>query len=130
MTNSNAKQLPLFNDARNFTQPHESFIEARLAHALNVREIPHKREHPIGRYRADFAFLEHSLIVEVDGYEFHHTKNQREHDAQRDRIFMLLGWRVIRFTGSEIHRDIERCVAVITLLLKTLANSHQEAKAA
>lgn len=130
MRSSNIQQLTLFENRTRVNQPDASFIEARLASALNAREIPYKREHPIGRFRADFAFLEQRLVVEVDGHEFHHTKKQRENDANRDRILTLLGWRVIRFTGSEIYRDVERCVAVIVLMLKTLPNINEVAKAA
>ena len=44
------------------------------------------------------------------------TKKQAAHDRKRDRT--LTGWTVLRFTGSEIHRDGLACVAE---LLQALA---------
>ena len=57
------------------------------------------------RYRLDFAIPEKKIAIEVDGHEFHSTKEQRTKDAVRDRNLQLEGWRVFRFTGSEIYAN-------------------------
>lgn len=66
-----------------------------------------------GTYRVDFLFLHPRLktvCVEIDGHDYHErTKEQAQYDKQRDRRLALLGWRVLRFTGSEIFRDAEIC---------------------
>lgn len=71
---------------------------------------------PVRSYRADFGliFLAHTgkyrLVVECDGHDFHEkTKEQAAHDKARDRAFLEEGWPVMRFTGSEIHKDPMRC---------------------
>lgn len=72
---------------------------------------------PIGNYRIDFLMTTRdlegnigSLAVECDGHDFHErTKEQAAHDRSRDRAILLAGLRVIRFTGSEIHRDLFQC---------------------
>ena len=72
----------------------------------------------IGPYRCDFAFLQFHprgtttrIIVECDGHDFHdRTKEQAQRDKSRDRFLQSRGWRVFRFTGSEIHRDAHKCV--------------------
>jgi very-short-patch-repair endonuclease len=64
-------------------------------------------------YRVDFAVLYRSgvsdvavAVVECDGHQFHErTRAQAEHDKARDRDIQALGYRVFRFTGSEIWRD-------------------------
>ena len=71
----------------------------------------------IGPYRTDFCFIadcvygEFLLVaVECDGHEFHErTKEQAAHDRSRDRAMTRAGIHVMRFTGSEIHRDAEGC---------------------
>lgn len=71
----------------------------------------------IGQYRVDFAVryifgLEGAagLIVECDGHEFHEkTKEQAARDKARDRFLALCGYRVMRFTGSEIWADPIAC---------------------
>jgi very-short-patch-repair endonuclease len=71
----------------------------------------------VGRYRLDFALihLRHAfgkrrscqpIAIECDGHDFHErTKEQAEHDKERDRELQASGWAVARFTGSEIFRD-------------------------
>jgi very-short-patch-repair endonuclease len=79
-------------------------------------------QHPVDPYRLDFAFLHpegHKLCVELDGHDFHErTPEQAGFDRKRDRFLTLQGWRVIRFTGTEVHRDAEACVKETLLHLK------------
>ena len=50
------------------------------------------------------------IVVEVDGHEFHEkTKQQASYDKKRDREFNLDGYRVIRFTGSDVFNDPMLC---------------------
>ena len=73
----------------------------------------------IGPYFADFALMIRDeigsrpsvVIVECDGHDFHErTKEQAAHDRRRDRYFVELGYKVLRFTGSEIWKDPQGCV--------------------
>lgn len=82
----------------------------------------------IGNYRVDFLVAEVSvgpsarLIVELDGHDFHErTKDQAQRDKARDRFLVSQGYRVLRFTGSEVFRD-PRAVAheVIAVLLEIM----------
>jgi len=65
---------------------------------------------PVGKYYADFAIREKKIAVEIDGQDFHSSKEQRTRDASRDRFFIEQGWTVLRFTGTEIFKDVKRCV--------------------
>lgn len=57
--------------------------------------------------------------VEVDGHDFHEkTKEQARHDKQRDRLLQNAGFRVLRYTGSEVWRDPAAIVAEITKALE------------
>ncbi|MBV9851812.1 MAG: DUF559 domain-containing protein [Armatimonadetes bacterium] len=50
------------------------------------------------------------LIVECDGHEFHEkTRAQVARDKQRDRYLQKLGYKVFRFSGSEINQDAISC---------------------
>ena len=78
---------------------------------------------PIGPYRADFVIEERGwsegiipgkVVVEIDGHDFHErTKAQAEKDRKRDRQMQAHGYKVFRFTGSEIHRDAFRCAGEV-----------------
>jgi len=74
-------------------------------------------QHPIAKYRADFAYIfkphrqtfQIKLAIEVDGHEFHSSKEDRADDAARDRELAGEGFQVIRFTGSQVHQNPEGC---------------------
>lgn len=62
------------------------------------------------RYRVDFAFPNHRVAVELDGYEYHNSKEQFTNDRKRQREMEAAGWRFIRFSGSEVYNNAEACV--------------------
>lgn len=70
------------------------------------------------RYHLDFAMSEHKIGIEIDGHAWHSTRQQRQHDSQRDRILTGLGWRILRFTASEILRNADGCAAEVAAMLK------------
>ncbi|MCX5769272.1 MAG: DUF559 domain-containing protein [Candidatus Hydrogenedentes bacterium] len=50
------------------------------------------------------------LVVECDGHEFHEkTKQQASRDKKRDRNLQACGYRVFRFSGSDVYRDPFGC---------------------
>jgi very-short-patch-repair endonuclease len=67
-------------------------------------------QHQIGPYRVDIAILGAKIVVECDGHAFHAmTKEQVARDNKRDRYLQSEGWRVLRFSGSEIHNRLSAC---------------------
>lgn len=70
------------------------------------------------------------IIVECDGHDFHKkTKEQAQHDKERDRKFTQNGYKVLRFTGSEIYRDPFKCsLEVGDTILDCYKQSRGEAK--
>lgn len=66
----------------------------------------------VGQYRLDFALEAPTfkLAIEIDGHDSHKTKDQRQADYQRERNLKRLGWRFIRFTGSDVYLDVQKCV--------------------
>ena len=80
-------------------------------------------------YRFDFAWPELRLAVEVDGYQAHAqyrwgkkrvdgTRGAAgwERDRIKDRLAMLDGWRVPRFTAWEIMQDMPMVMATLAAL--------------
>jgi very-short-patch-repair endonuclease len=58
--------------------------------------------HEIGGRSRDFAWCEHRLVVETDGYRYHSSRAARRRDNRRDGHLTALGWRPVRFTYEEI----------------------------
>ncbi len=78
--------------------------ERALWRALRDRQLGgHKfrRQHPVGRYFADFACIEASLIVELDGGQ-HVSPDGMAADARRTVELSQLGYHVLRFTDREV----------------------------
>lgn len=71
----------------------------------------------IGIYRADIVVTDcrdtSQLVVECDGRQWHTGEKQVERDKRRDRWFAAQGIPVMRFNGSEIHRDARGCAAQV-----------------
>jgi very-short-patch-repair endonuclease len=83
----------------------ESFLAA--AWNAGLRPVP---QFQAGRFFLDFAFPDSRVCVELDGHDYHKTKEQRTSDAQRQRWLEMNNWRVIRFTGTEVHKNVWSCV--------------------
>ncbi len=68
--------------------------------------------------RGERLWSEVRLVVECDGHDFHEkTKEQARKDKKRDRELQKLGFRLFRYTGSEVWADP---IAVATEALDTL----------
>ena len=65
-----------------------------------------RRQHPIGRYIADFYCHTLKLIVEVDGTG-HEATDQKSYDKVRDEFLRCAGYRTLRFTNAEVLAQIE-----------------------
>lgn len=80
--------------------------ERRLWAVLRGRRLQgykFRRQHPLGPFFADFACLEHRLIIEADGGQ--HAGN--DEDQHRTQWLARRGWRVIRFWNNEILENPE-----------------------
>ena len=72
----------------------------------SVKGFYFRRQHPIGRYIADFYCHKVKLVVELDG-DVHDSADQKEHDANRDAIMEKFGLTVLRFSNDDIFKNAE-----------------------
>lgn len=76
-------------------------------------ELVYQYQPPNTPYRLDFAHLPSKTAIELDGYEYHNSRAQFTHDRKRQRELERLGWRFIRFSGSEVIRSPADCFAEV-----------------
>lgn len=114
--------------------PIEGAFYLALAAAVNDsgygEDIEISLQHQFGEYRVDFYVELHGqkLIIECDGHAFHdRTKVQASRDRARDRWLTSQGFRVIRFTGSDIWKDAFSCAKQATDILEALYHAHDHA---
>ncbi len=62
---------------------------------------------------ADFFIEKCKLVIYCDGFQYHYNKESVIKDRSQDRILQYLGYRVLRYTGSEIVGNIGKCVTEI-----------------
>ncbi|HWQ87450.1 endonuclease domain-containing protein [Brevundimonas sp.] len=60
-----------------------------------------RRQHPIGRFYADFACDRHRLVIEIDG-GIHTRDDVILNDHYRQKAIEALGWTVLRFTNEQL----------------------------
>lgn len=99
----------------------EQFCAGAVEHGYNIGRFTSDRETIAVRpqkwilsYRIDFCiafdFLQNFtnsallIAVECDGHDWHErTKEQAARDRKRDRYLQSIGYKILRFTGSEIY---------------------------
>lgn len=96
-------EVPQFENERDKC---ESPIELRLFDALTFNGYDLKTQVKCGRYRIDIAIPRYNLAIECDGKKYHSTPKQRAHDRKKNAHLRKEGWKVLRFSGSQIHRNL------------------------
>ncbi len=92
-------------------------LERRLWEALRAAGLQVEVGLEVEGYRLDLAVVtpERKLDVECDGAAFHRDVRA---DFIRDERLKAAGWEVLRFSGREIQRDLEGCVARVLAALE------------
>lgn len=92
---------------------HMTDAERRLWARLKQRQMlgcKFRRQHPIGPFIADFACVEHKLVIEVDGSQ--HGENTA-HDRERRWFLQNEGFRILRFWNEDVMRDLDAVLDAI-----------------
>ena len=85
-------------------------LEARFLRFVRRAKLPRPRTNQLveagGRsFECDCVWSDRRLIVELDGYASHGTRRTFERDRERDRALNAAGWRTVRVTWRQLHRD-------------------------
>ncbi|ARK30760.1 endonuclease domain-containing protein [Halalkalibacter krulwichiae] len=84
----------------------ESPIERRLYNALVNNGYVVRTQVPCGKYRIDLALIGSKLAIECDGKAYHSSPAQKAHDRRKNAFLRKHGWKVLRFSGKRIYRDL------------------------
>jgi very-short-patch-repair endonuclease len=106
-------QLSRLIDALNAGCESELELWGYLA-VFDVPGLRHARRQKVvhvGRrsYPLDLAYDEERVAVELDGYRFHSSREQRERDMRRDAALASIGWLTLRFSHERLHEDVAGC---------------------
>ena len=107
--NKNLKELA--RDLRKNMTDAERRIWSKIRRK-QLKEFQFYRQKNIGNYIVDFYCPAAKLIVEVDGGQ-HYSKENIVKDVARDKFLGDLGFRVLRFSNSDVFKNIEGVVTRI-----------------
>ncbi len=102
----------------------ESPLEDRLWQELKKQDIPAERQWYLptqrGWYALDFAVFcaEGNVDIETDGDTYHTRPERTSRDNRRFNALQSIGWRVLRFNGSDIRERMAECC--IPEIMKTI----------
>ena len=86
-------------------------FEEKLWQALRgsrLEGLKFSRQITLGGFICDFVCRNLRLVIEVDGDTHEHA-----HDADRDHALGRMGYRVLRFTNSEVGTNLEGVLSAI-----------------
>lgn len=101
----------------------QSALETRFVELIRRCGLPEPhRQYRIdaGGRRAyvDFAYPDRQVAIELDGYEGHGGRAAWQDDLHRQNAVASSGWRVVRFSWSDVERRPEQVVAVVADVLR------------
>jgi very-short-patch-repair endonuclease len=74
------------------------------------------RQKPLGQYIVDFYCQKAKLAIEVDGGQ-HFTDAGKQYDCEREQFLESMGVRVLRFSNSEVMKNVESVIDRIAIEL-------------
>ncbi|HEU0233756.1 MAG TPA: endonuclease domain-containing protein [Gallionella sp.] len=92
-------------------------VEHVLWQALRGKQLGgyrFRRQHPIGRYIADFTCIEQKPVIELDGGQH---QEQLAYDKQRTASLQAQGWQVLRFWNNDVLNNLD---GVLTTIVENL----------
>ncbi len=96
--------------------------EALLWSRLRNRQLlglKFRRQHPLGRYFADFACIEIGLVVELDGGQ--HTESfVIDYDTRRKEEMAGMGFQTLRFWDNDVLKETDAVMEQIREMAITL----------
>lgn len=108
----------------------ESRLEAMLLQILRRAKLPppHAQyrviEAGISIARLDFAYPEHRLGIEADGYRWHSGVQRWGEDIQRENRLKLLGWTLLHFSWADVSKRPELVASQIRNALVSLGQGY------
>ncbi|MBR2896354.1 MAG: endonuclease domain-containing protein [Oscillospiraceae bacterium] len=71
---------------------------------LKTLPVTFNRQKVIGKYIADFFCASANLVIELDGSQ-HYDAQGIETDKARDRYFAEHGFRILRYSNTDVNRN-------------------------
>jgi very-short-patch-repair endonuclease len=95
-------------------EPPDGVLEPRFARLCKLAGLPMPVfQHPVGRFKLDFAYPELLLAIEVYGYGPHASRRAFQRDRDRQNVLVGRGWTVLRFTWADVVKRPEHVARLV-----------------
>lgn len=69
---------------------------------------------PGRNFRADMYFPAHQLVIEVDGFGYHRTKDAFVSDRKRANLFTIHGYRMLNYDNASVRQEVDRILREVS----------------
>ena len=87
-----------------------SYIQKRLYDALKREGYKVKAEYETCGYQVDLVIKKYRLAIECDGEAYHSSPKQKKLDRKKTAVLSKHGWKVMRFKGKQINKQLQKCI--------------------
>jgi very-short-patch-repair endonuclease len=95
-----------------------SEAERRLVELVREAGLPAPRTNTkVAGHEVDALWAAQRLVVEVDGWTYHGTREAFERDRRRDGRLLVAGYRVLRITWRQLTRERAKVIAMLGAVL-------------
>ena len=102
-------QLIFYNEISKYN----SFFEMEVIEKTGIYRIEHKVP---PHFKIDIGNRNLKIAIEIDGSS-HNTLKVKECDKRKNTVLSLLGWKVLRFTNSQIEKELQSCVQTVLSMI-------------
>lgn len=88
-----------------------SSLEEKMERALKLANIEFKREVKFKKFHVDFLLEKFRSVIECDGEYWHLRPLIKDRDRRKDKLLKGLGYKVLRFTGTEMSKHTEKSLS-------------------
>lgn len=101
------------------------FRSVFLIPQVDFEDLPYRVDFVVGDERDERKYPM-NIVIECDGHDYHSSKEQIKKDNERQREIENIGYTFIRFSGSEIYNDVEKCVDEVFKKIQSLDKLFEE----
>ena len=118
------------SDIRQSIPDTRSALEQRFVALCRTSSLPMPALNvSVAGFVVDALWPSERLVVELDGFAFHRTRQAFERDRARDAALQLAGYRVLRLTFRRVTREPTAVVRAIRELLLSCGSAPRSAEA-
>lgn len=91
----------------------DTYIELMIEEELKKQNIPYLKQAPVEKIALVDFLLPGKVIIQCDGDYWHGKMKQKNKDVNQDFLLGFKGYRIFRFSETEINKSARKCILKI-----------------